>query len=461
MSAPTASATSLPADGSGARLPVLPLPTWHAGLARIGLLVGVVLSALGGLSIVSGDIRDQVALAAVMAIGLAASALVLRHLTLPLDRPFLRSVLLAGILIRVGLALLVHDQLTPGFFAPDQITFQDVGWRTLRFLQGEGARPEQIARGVEVGYFYWNAFLFWIFGSAPLAPKLVNCFLGAWTGLVAYRIGGELVGRGGARTSALLVTFFPSLVLWSTQNLRDPAVLLILGLILLNALQLRLRFSFSKVVTTAVLLAALTLLRDYMAVMVTFALVASFLISPGQRLVINLALGATFFALAVFAYQRLGLTSEMLDSASFEMLNAQRQNLAAGGTAFQPDVDISTPLRGLQYLPVGITFFLFAPFPWQLGSLLSLLTLPEMVVWYLLFPAVIAGAWFLLKERFNRVEPILLFVVITTLIYALVQGNAGTAYRHRAQVVAFLLIFASVGIEVWRVRRLHRRGGRA
>lgn len=72
----------------------------------------------------------------------------------------------------------------------------------------------------------------------------------------------------------------------------------------------------------------------------------------------------------------------------------------------------------------------------------------------------IAGAWFLLKERFNRVEPILLFVILTTLIYALVQGNAGTAYRHRAQVVAFLLIFASVGIEVWWVRRLHRRGGR-
>jgi hypothetical protein len=34
-----------------------------------------------------------------------------------------------------------------------------------------------------------------------------------------------------------------------------------------------------------------------------------------------------------------------------------------------------------------------------------------------------------------------------TLGYALGEGNAGTAYRHRAQLLSFFLIFAAVGLE--------------
>lgn len=434
--------------------------TWHERLVLPALLAGMGLFLAGAATFIGGGSpQDVLALSVLLPLDLVVLALVLRWLSLPADRGFLMRLAAAGLLIRLGMTLLFHVHLPVTFFAPDQFTFQDVGWRTLLNLRGIGPRPAQL-QGFEVGYYYWNAALYSVFGFAPLAPKLINALLGTITALVAYRFGGELVGEGGARTSAVLVMLFPSLLLWSTQNLRDAPAILLLMLLIWMALRLRVRPSASRLLPLMALLALLFLVRDYMAVMALFALVGSLLIAQHRRLPVNLLLAAALFGSAVFAYRTFGLGDGLLDSASFEMLNVQRQNLAIGRTAFAPGADISTPLRGLQFLPIGLAFFLLSPFPWQLGSTLSIMTLPEQVLWYLLLPMVVYGAWFLVRERFNRAAPALLFILLTTSIYALVEGNAGTAYRHRAQLVVFMLVFAAAGIEVWRARRRRPPGRR-
>lgn len=443
--------------------PTTPRPSTPEGrpflerLVTPALVGGVIVFFLGFATLLTASPEDQVAALAVIFVGAFATAGVLRIFAEPADLRFLARVAIAAVLLRVGLSLLIHTQMPLGFFAPDQATYQSVGMRTLLYHQGQAPQPWQIQDSWEVGYFYWNAFLFWIFGFAPLAPKLANCFLGAWTGLVAYRIGGELVGKEGARGTAVLASFFPSLVLWSSLNLRDPVVVLFLTLILLAALRLRVRVTGSRLAALVGWLALLSVFRDYMAVMIVFALVGSFVISPARRLVVNLVLAAGLFGLAVLAYQQLGLGSDWIESATFDAIGAQRELLATGGSAFRPGTEISTPLQGLTYLPIGLAFFLLAPFPWQIGSTLSALTLPEMLVWYVLLGFVVYGAWHLVRLRFNRVEPILIFSVLTASIYALVEGNAGTAYRHRAQLVVFFLIFAAVGIEIFRRRRETRR----
>jgi hypothetical protein len=111
------------------------------------------------------------------------------------DQKFLIRVMVAGLLLRVGLTLIIHLNLPVWFFAPDQVTYEDVGWRTLLYHRGVGSMPWQIQNTAEVGYFYWNAFLFWVFGFVPLAPKLVNAFVGTASALLCYRLAGELAGR--------------------------------------------------------------------------------------------------------------------------------------------------------------------------------------------------------------------------------------------------------------------------
>jgi hypothetical protein len=96
-------------------------------------------------------------------------------------------------------------------------------------------------------------------------------------------------------------------------------------------------------------------------------------------------------------------------------------------------------------LPVGAVNLLFAPFPWQLANLRQGITLPEMLVWWVSIPLLVIGLWFTVKYRMRQAMPILLFTTMITIAYSLFQGNVGTAYRQRAQILVFHFIFVSVG----------------
>jgi hypothetical protein len=43
------------------------------------------------------------------------------------------------------------------------------------------------------------------------------------------------------------------------------------------------------------------------------------------------------------------------------------------------------------------------------------------------------------------ISPILIFTLMLTLSYSVFQGNVGTAYRQRAQLLVFYFIFVAVG----------------
>ena len=423
---------------------------------QTAMVVGALLTLLGVGQLILNEPTDAVPLLVIAPVGLLGLRLLVNRLAEGEDLDFLVNVMSAGLLLRLGLALVIHFSLPIWFFAPDQITYQEVGLQTLRYHQGLGPIPWQIQNTAELGYFYWNAFLYWVFGYAPLAPKLVNAFVGTASALLCYRLAGELAGKGPARLAALLTMFFPSLVLWSTLNLRDPIVLLLTLALFLNVVRLRVRPSGRAFFGVVLALALLVLFRDYIAVMAVFGLIGATFISRGRGIPVNLLLAGVLFGIAVFAYQQFGLGTQWVESASFEAIAQQRQNMAFGGTAFRPDADISTPLRGLQFIPIGLAFFLLSPFPWQTGSLLSMMTLPEQLVWYALLPTVVGGAVYLVRNRYHAFGPVLVFLALTSGIYALVEGNAGTAYRHRAQVLVFFLVIAAVGLTVRRLKREQR-----
>jgi hypothetical protein len=98
--------------------------------------------------------------------------------------------------------------------------------------------------------------------------------------------------------------------------------------------------------------------------------------------------------------------------------------------------------RTIQYLPQGLAFAFFAPFPWSIERPLDLLPLPEMFLWYSALVAGVLTLW-LRRSDWRRLGPLVLFVAGTLLIFALAEGNVGTLYRHRAMVIPFVLVAAS------------------
>jgi uncharacterized integral membrane protein len=106
---------------------------------------------------------------------------------------------------------------------------------------------------------------------------------------------------------------------------------------------------------------------------------------------------------------------------------------------------VSTTEGALTAIPIGLVYLLFAPFPWDIATLRQSITLPEMLIWWASFPLLVLGLWYALRHRLRQVAPVVIFTTMLTLVYSVFQGNVGTAYRQRSQLLIFYFIFVAVG----------------
>jgi len=80
-----------------------------------------------------------------------------------------------------------------------------------------------------------------------------------------------------------------------------------------------------------------------------------------------------------------------------------------------------------------------------------------MIVWWASFPMLVLGFWFSIKYRMRQISPILVFSIMLSLAYSVFQGNVGTAYRQRAQLLVFYFIFVAVGYVLMQEKREERK----
>lgn len=116
--------------------------------------------------------------------------------------------------------------------------------------------------------------------------------------------------------------------------------------------------------------------------------------------------------------------------------------LRPGGIRIAGDRPWDIVVRTAAYLPKGLAYGLFAPFPWDLSRALDLLTLPEMLFWYLVVACVPWSVWSL-RRRWPYLLPLLLYVLGMTAVLSLAEGNWGTLFRHRSMIIPFGIVLAS------------------
>jgi 4-amino-4-deoxy-L-arabinose transferase-like glycosyltransferase len=280
--------------------------------------------------------------------------------------------------------------------------------------------------------------------------QFVNGVVGALTPIVIFEIGLLLYDRRVATVAMLLTAFFPQIMFWSAAIYKDSAVMLCIALSIWAILRLKRRF---QLVPLAIYLAAagsLIWLRFYIFYVVIAATAAGFLVGQRRglafRLISQVAVVTCLFLVLLLTPSG----KEMLAQNRFldlSTLQASRSDLAVrGGSGFAADADVSTPEGLIQVLPVGVTYLLFAPFPWMVNSVRQLLALPDVLVWYALMPALLRGLFFALRHRLRETMPILVFTMSLTLAYGAFLGNAGTAYRQRTQIMMFYFVFIADGL---------------
>jgi len=363
-----------------------------------------------------------------------------------------------------GLVKILHDEDSSGWalgiplqglWSQQRLSLIDLPYTLLGAFKGE-----------HFGYRYLLAGLFYVVDSPTrMVAAVLNCFLGALTVVLAYRIARSLFSEWVAIRVGWWTCLLPSLIVWSAQTVKEPVVILLESLALYGCVNLkRGGFSVRHIGLCAVTTVLVIPFRFYVAYVTAGAVVFSLLLPHlnRRRMSIGSALVVVLFFVPLLLLSGVLIRHEArFDRFDANFIRTYRHGLTVGaGSGVETNYDLRTNQGLTMAALTGGAYLLLAPFPWELGgSLRKMLTTPELFVWWwLVVVALIPGLWYTIRKRFSDVQPLLFFVVGLGLLYAVTFGNVGLAYRQRAQLLPWLVIIAMVGLER---RELRKRGGRA
>ena len=383
------------------------------------------------------------------------------------DRTFLLRLFLIAVLGRIIIGSVIFMAHWEDFFGGDANTYDIFGQSLAQSWHGNEfhtvAYQNFVASGASAwGMLYLVAGVYELVGPNMLAIQFINASLGSATAVIVYYVAQALFNTVRvSRVSAVLVAFYPSLMLWSSQALKDGLIIFVLALSILATIRLMEKITFKYVLILSLCLMSLLTLRFYIFYMMAAAVAGSFLLGvktlSAQSFVHRfLAVGAIGLAFTWFGVLQYAGT-QFDRYANLQTIQQSRDDQANAGSGFGKDVDVGTAEGALSVVPMGMVYLLFAPFPWQFTTLRQSITLPEMIIWWLAFPVLVLGWWYSLRHRLREVSPIVIFTTMLTLAYSLFQGNVGTAYRQRSQLLVFYFIFVAVGAIILKERAEDKR----
>jgi hypothetical protein len=353
------------------------------------------------------------------------------------ERRFLTWLLCTALAVRWAVAVFVFYALPYGYFAPDEIGYLKQATRWV--FQGD----HRIAPPLQGNGWPYVDIAFLAAFNQPLLIGLFSSLAGTFAAVPAYQLSKRLGGGRAAAGAAILVAFFPSTLLWSTLNLKDSTVYLVVMAALLLVTELQRSLRIHVVGAFLVLVLVVHSLRPLPDVALLITALASILaarfgrplaIAGAGLLVALVSLALIFPATAQGIYVWSGLS---------QVANMRRAFGEGARSAVDTDPGLQTFAGAVHFLPQALVDFFLRPFPWESGSTQSVLSRPEVLLWYALIPIIALGA--VSAVRRNPVPAVapLAYLVITGIAYSFVISNLGTIYRERGQLL--LVMFVLVG----------------
>lgn len=409
------------------------------------------------------------------------------------DRRFLVGLFLAGLLLRASLSVtldlgsILVEGKAPGRVGPVRewsLGIRDATRRYLRmgdsdyyshrafaFAQYMEGNREQVTV-FRLNQYGWNGYVdlmgmfYYLFGFSPIAVKGLNCFLGAWMGVLLFLGLRRRFHPQIARWSAVAVACFPSLVFWSISNLKDTPLIFLTLLAILLFVRLdevqenrdRLRYA----AYLAAVLALHGLVREGLFLVLAASLLGAWILARirvnrlalGGCVASAIGLGAWPAFREMFAIRVRSVLAQLFhkhigyavsDGMAYPFLPPEfyigKYNtdwVQAGGHGVAIAIGIVKALLHFFAEPVLTRF----------DRPIHLLGLPQLVVWYgVLFFALIGVAACLRRDARKGLF-LLLPALLLSFVIALTCGNVGTLFRVRDLVTPFILSFACAGLWV-------------
>lgn len=372
------------------------------------------------------------------------------------ERARMLGMLLAGYFLRLILFLFVMRSVaffSHGQVGGDSIIYQTLGsmicdiWRStgVHFVTSdEFYELSSVALPCNV-----LALLEWIGGEpAPLAGTALIAFFASWTVLLFYRfvLDEGTAPRSAALASALLL-FGPSFLFHTSDIYKDGINAFLVLASILGSIRLARRFEWTRVASLGVSLLALWFVRSYMVFMCLAPLVVGILGSKNATafrrvsaffLMIVLGLGAAYTGALGSVFGAAQHTFEHATSAHIMRYNAE---VSGTGSGVLTDSFV-----------VRLLYTLFAPFPWQTGSVGLQLGKLEALLFYFFMWRTFRYRAELMKDHRVTTIMLLTFILPATLAYAATMSNIGLIVRQRMPIVFGFAILSTLTMTEERAR---------
>lgn len=419
-----------------------------------------------------------------------ATCVALRRWAAQQDRTFLIRIFLIGFILRAGLSLALDvgsclaEGSPPRHWGPPEYWNLGVADRTRSYIRiGDsddysqrgyclaqyvnGNREAIVLRRISVygyhGYVLVIGWFYSLFGFSPISVKWLNGWLGGLHILAVFFLAKSCFQSTIARWASIGVALFPTLVLWSATNLKEPLFFLLTALLLLLFTALRANPRFKRwivygggflavfwmlqelgrkevaLILVVCLLAALVLeicLRRRWVAVLAFLAVVLMLFNPWARVKQAIHLGA---------YRHVGYIQT--ESTTYRYLP---DRFYQGPIPLQGGVPSdSDALAMLSRVPTALMHYFLQPFLWWPWKWLALPIIPQMVLWYFLLPLALIGVVAGIRWNVWNCGFLVLTGSAWILVGALSNGNVGTLIRLRDMVTPIVLIFASAGFWIF------------
>ena len=386
-------------------------------------------------------------------------------------------VLIAAFAIRFSVAVTIAVT-SDGTLFPD-----DDGYLTMagRFASGDTENWDEFGTwglwNNNAGFLLPIGILFRLFGFHPLLGQTLSVLAGAITAAAVTALVHRHTSATAALCAGLSVAVFPSQILWSSLVLKDSfswmaltllAVILgwwaqktsilnyAIGFLALSCLMFFLVHLRSHTFTTVCIAAIITLVSTAKSQR-TAKVVAVMLLLAVLPLTVNAGIfSRTTFAatghlggirsnMAAHARTAIGAPSQVEEAREIARPEEAREI-----ARLEEAIATSTPsaVADLLYLPTGLRVMLLDPLPNHLDKSSNMkYAFAEHLLWY---PLLLLGLIGMVVRRKSLTPEIVFTLLVTgglTTMWALVEGNFGTAYRHRGELVWGVAVLAGIGLD--------------
>lgn len=280
-------------------------------------------------------------------------------------------------------------------------------------------------------------------GPTHIGCVAVVAAIGCATALNIYAIGREIGCRDKVALRMLAaITFLPTFVFFTADTHKDGLVAFFMFGVFGSAIRLARRFTPVHLVVGLASLAGLWWTRYYLVFIMWIPLTIGLFGVRSKSFVRIAIVGLGIAVGAILSMSHSTVLSSASDTAADAYANGTGEDIVA--------YNVQVAGSGVEITGTGpgafaqkFVYSLFAPFPWQSGSIGMQLSKFEMLIWYYIAYRCVPAIRLMLVKRRSDLLLFTLFIVPTMVAYTMGFANVGLALRERMNIVLAIMLLAS------------------